>query len=95
MRIRYKSVKTAFPVLSEVKSMTGYIKDGIFIIAFGLGDDREVLFRKTVFDEEDSSRAIQAFNSVQTSLGLNGYANLVAGEMTALLNEDWMLDEGE
>lgn len=97
MRIRFmaKGLKNAeLPVLMESYGMTGYVKDGKFVIEFGINDDL-IRFKRETNTEEEIEKASQTFRSIQTSLALNGYANLVAGEQTSLIDEDWEYSEVE
>ena len=54
-------------------------------------------FRCTINNDEAESyeKAVHTFESVQASLALDGYANLVIGEKTSLLGDKWWLEESK
>lgn len=101
MRIRYKAGEDDFTTLVGVTKMTAEVGDGDFAMVFevpqrsdfceyGIG---KVVFRREADSAETYEKAAQTFRSVQTSLALNGYANLVIGETTALIGDEWTVEE--
>ena len=104
MRIRIKREQDDFPKVLEVVEMEGthlqvQNSDNLFIMTFYVfsvyetpGCYKRIYLKHPVSDDKDYERAAQTFSSVQTSLTLNGYANLVAGEQTALIDDEWQID---
>lgn len=99
MRVRYKAGEDDFATLVEVTKMTAEVGeyDSNFAMVFeapqhscGIG---KIVFRREADSAETYERAVQTFRSVQTSLALNGYANLVVGESTALIGNEWTVEE--
>ena len=104
MRIKYQNPKfrgltAKFPTITEVNSMTGYVVNDMFAMRFVVYNNKEFVieFRCTINNDEAESyeKAVHTFESVQASLALDGYANLMIGEKTSLLNDKWWLEESE
>lgn len=101
MRVRYKAGEDDFATLVEVTKMTAEVGDSDFAMAFELPQRSDfcecgigkIVFRREADSAETYERAAQTFRSVQTSLALNGYANLVVGETTALIGNEWTVEE--
>lgn len=93
MRIKFKCSASDLPVLEEVRTVYGSVKDDRFIISFDRFESNAEYPKMSLCREihcgEDLDRAIQTFGSIQTSLGLNGYANLVPDDNTSLIDSKW------
>lgn len=95
MRIKFVNPygSTPYPTLLSVAEMCiefdGYIVEICFrCLETFMPYKTYVLYRETV-DTADAEKAIQTFKEIQSSLALNGYANLVEGEQTSLIGEGW------
>lgn len=83
------------PELYEVECVRSVWKNGIFTIECTLTENARkltgcnfILASILISDTNDMS-VLGKFESILTSLALNGYANLVIGETTCELNENW------
>ena len=88
MKIKFEKPDCQFPVLLAVDEVSGSMTVRMFRIEFYSKRTRYVLSRE-LNGEEDAKKAERTFNDIQSSLALDGYANLVAGEITSLINYDW------
>lgn len=88
MKIRFERPNRQFPVLLTVDEVSGSMTAIMFRIEFYSKKTRYVLSRE-LNGKEDAKKAERTFNDIQSSLALNDYANLVAGEITSLINYDW------
>lgn len=101
MRVKIKG-KEDRPELYEVECVRSVWDNGMFTIECTLTENARkltgcnfILASALTYDSRlDDSSAIEKdvlskFETIMTSLALNGYANLVIGESTCELNEDW------
>lgn len=88
MKIRFERPNCQFPVLLTVDEVSGSMTVRMFRIEFHSKRTRYVLSRE-LNGEEDAKKAERTFDDIQSSLALNDYANLVAGEITSLISYDW------
>lgn len=93
MRIRYEAKGRDFPILEEVTCVDAVFHAGTLSIDFQFATRNKLtLMKHNLNSAEEYERAVQTFRSIQTSLALNGYANLVVGEQTALIDNEWDVD---
>ena len=92
MRVRIKD-ETGLPAVYEAKSVRPVWDDKIFTIEFTLveKDGRKEFILASILKEDDMTDILNKYESIVTSLGLNGYVNLFIGETTCALgiSEDW------
>lgn len=77
MRVKFQEYGMEFPTLLAVTKVTAYQGDDVFKIIFHCGEDKKLIISKRIFGENDVAKARKTFASIQTSLGLSGYVNLI------------------
>lgn len=91
MRIKLKFENSEFPVLIAVTKMTAVLDVSGFKIIFETPERKCYKLIGDISTPEKVQHCYDVFRSIQTSLGLNGYANLCPDEQTSLIGTDWKI----